>query len=92
MDMKRILVLVSAIAILSLLLTGFANTFVLNIFSGRVHFPEKYIGRNLTMEDDKKYVVFRRLKISDKNHIDSDPSVFKARFRFKSLKPSINIC
>jgi hypothetical protein len=88
--MKRILVVVSAIVTLSILLTVFANTFVLNIFSGRVHFPGKYIGQNLTMEDGKQYVVFRRLQISDKHHTDSDLSVFKVQFRFKNLKPSIN--
>ena len=88
--MKKILVLVSAIAILLILLFVFANTFMLNILGGRVHFPEKYVGQHLTMEDGKKFSVFRRLMISDKNHVDSDPAVFKVRFQFKSLKPSIN--
>lgn len=38
----------------------------------------------------KKYVVFRRLKIIEKNYITIDPAVFKVRFQFKNLNSSIN--
>ena len=42
------------------------------------------------MEDGEKYVVFRRLRIIDKNHITIDPAVFKVRFQFKNLNSSVN--
>ncbi len=90
MNKKRILIVLSTLALLLILLTVFANTLIFNVFSGRVHFPEKCIGQNLTMEDGKKFVVFRRLKISDRTNITNDNAVFKVRFQFKSFKPSIN--
>ncbi len=90
MNKKIVFILISPLAILLILLTVFANTLILNVFSGRVHFPEKHIGQNLTMEDGKKFLVFRRLKISDKTDIANDKAVFKVRFQFKNLKPWIN--
>ncbi|MBL7226293.1 MAG: hypothetical protein ISS59_09170 [Desulfobacteraceae bacterium] len=90
MNKKKILIFLSTFPILLILLTVFANTFILNVFSGRVHFPEKHIGQNLTMKDGKKFVVFRRLKISDKTNIANDRAVFIVRFQFRSLKSSIN--
>ena len=60
---KKVSTLLSSLAILLILLIVFANTFVVNVFSGRVHFAEEHIGRNLTMEDGKNFVVFRRLQI-----------------------------
>ena len=68
----------------------FANTFIYNVFSGRVTFPDKRIGQKLTMEDGSTFVVFRRLKILDKTDIASDRAVFEVRFQFKGLKPSTN--
>jgi len=89
---KKFFILLSTLAILLLLLIVFANTFVVNVFSGRAHFPEKHIGQILTMEDGKKFAVFRRLMISDKTDLANDNAVFKVRFQFKSLGPSINKC
>ena len=92
MNKKEKFILLSTLAILLILITVFANTFLLNVFSGRVHFPEKYIGEHLTMEDGKKFIVFRRLKISDKNNNKYGFTIFKVRFKFKNLKlESINV-
>lgn len=88
--MKRILVLLLSFAIVLILLLVFANTFILNIFSGRVHFPEESVGQYLTMENGKKFFVFRRLQVDAENNIVKNYAVFKVRFRFKSLSPSIN--
>ena len=87
---KKIPILVSALAVLLILLILFAKTLIVNVFSGRVHFPEERIGRNLTMEDGKKFVVFRRLQISGTTGTTDDHAVFKVRFQFKSFGPSIN--
>ena len=90
MNMKKKFILLPTLAILLILVAVFANTFIYNVFSGRVHFPGKYIGQNLTMEDGKKFAVFRRLNIGDKADIANDNAVFKVRFQFKNLGPSIN--
>jgi len=89
--MKRITVpLLSSFAIVLILLIVLANTFILNIFSGRVHFPEKSVGQYLTMEDGKKFFVLRRLQVRAENDIVENYAVFNVRFRFKSLSPSVN--
>ena len=84
--MKKFLVFVFAAAVLSGLLLVFAKPLVLNIFGGHVHFPEKYVGQHLTMEDGKKFLVYRRLMISNENDAGSAPAVFKVRFQFKNLE------
>ena len=45
-------VIIFVLIFLLVLFTVFAHTFVFNIFSGRIHFPEKYVGTGLKMEDD----------------------------------------
>ncbi|MEW6669920.1 MAG: hypothetical protein AB1512_32320 [Thermodesulfobacteriota bacterium] len=87
---RKTSILLSALAALLIMLTLFAKTFIVNVFSGRVHFPEERIGRNLIMEDGKKFVVFRRLQIGGATGTVSDHAVFKVRFQFKSFGPSIN--
>jgi hypothetical protein len=87
---KKLFISLSVLAILLILLIVFASIFIVNVFSGRVHFPEEHIGQKLTMEDGKKFEVFRRLKVGDKTDIANQCAVFKVRFQFKSLKPSIN--
>lgn len=87
---KTISILLSALAVLLILLILFAKTFIVNVFSGRVHFPEEHIGRNLIMEDGKKFVVFRRLNIGERTDTGKNFAVFKVRFQFKSLGSSLN--
>lgn len=87
---KKLFILLFTLAILLTLLIVFANTFIVNMFSGRVHFHEKHIGQNLIMEDGKKFTVFRRLKINNNTDMANDNAVFKVRFQFKNLGPSIN--
>ena len=87
---KKTSILLSALAILLILFIAFANTFVVNLFSGRVHFPEEHIGRDLTMEDGKKFVVFRRLKVGERTDMGKNFAVFRVRFQFKSLGSSLN--
>jgi len=90
MNKKRFFILLSILSTLLILIIVFANTFVLNVVGGRVHFPDKYIGEHLIMEDGKKFIVFRRLKISDKNNITDGFAVFKVRFKFKNLSLGVN--
>lgn len=82
--------LLSTLAIVLILTFIFADTFILNVFGGRVRFPEKYIGQHLTMEDGRKFVVFRRVQIGGTTDNTTGHAVFKVRFQFKSLGPSIN--
>jgi hypothetical protein len=87
---KKVSIPLSALAILLIMLIVFANTFIINVFSGRVHFPEENIGRNLTMEDGKKFVVFRRVQIARTTDNVASHAVFKVRFQFKSFGPATN--
>jgi hypothetical protein len=87
---KKSSILLSALAILLIFLIVFANTFIVNVFSGRVHFPAIHIGTILTMEDGKKFVVFRRLQIGKTTDTVNGQAVFKVKFQFKSLGPSVN--
>ncbi|HEX2965480.1 MAG TPA: hypothetical protein VHO84_06825 [Syntrophorhabdaceae bacterium] len=88
--MKKIFFLVPALVALLILVILFAKTFIVNVFSGQVDFPEERIGQTLIMEDGKKFVVFRRLQISRTNNTADEYAVFKVRFQFKSFGPSIN--
>jgi len=90
MKKRTVVILFSTLAILVVFGLVFAHTFVFNVFGGRVQFPQEYIGANLTMEDGKNFKVFRRLKIEDKSSIDTEYTVFKVRFKFKSLKLKFN--
>jgi len=86
---KKVSIVLLAVAILLILLIVVANTFVVNVFMGRVHFPEEHIGQKLTMEDGQKFVVFRRLQIGGTT-VKDGYAVFRVRFQFKSFGPSIN--
>ncbi len=90
MKKQTVVILFSILIILVVFIIVFAHTFVFNVFSGRVRFPEEYVGANLTMEDGKNFTVFRRLKIEEKNDTDDEYAVFKVRFKFKSLKLKFN--
>ena len=90
MNKKTKFTLLATLAFVLILLTVFANTFIYNVFRGRVAFPDKRIGQKLTMEDGSTFVVFRRLKIIDKTDISNDRAVFKVRFQFKGFNPSTN--
>jgi len=89
MEKKGRIILLTIIAIL-LIFIIIARTLIGNVLSGRVHFPEKYIGETLTMEDDQRFVVFRRLKVDGKNNGTEGFCVFKVRFKFKSLESGAN--
>jgi hypothetical protein len=90
MNKKKKFILLPILAILVILVAVFANTFIYNVFSGYVDFPEKLIGQKLIMEDGNEFIVFRRLKIIDKADIANNRAVFKVRFQFKGFKPSTN--
>ncbi len=85
---KIISLIIAAILILISIFIG--KTFIGNVLSGSVHFPDKYIGEILSMEDGQKYVVFSRLRVSGNNNGVSGLAVFKVKFKFKGLKPKTN--
>jgi hypothetical protein len=90
MKKKRIVIPLFSLAVLIVLLTIFANRFVLNVLKGKIHFPEEYIGENLKMEDGQQFKVFRRLKVTTGKNNTGDSTVFKVRFKFKNLDIGIN--
>ena len=60
------------------------------ILGKRVHFPKRYIGKTLFMEDEKKFQVIRDLKIDPNQHPDRPVAVFKVRFKFSGLPLAVN--
>jgi len=60
------------------------------IFSGRIHFPWKYKKKILTMEDGKKFQVFRDLKVDSKQGQNQSVAIFKVRFKFSGLPMRVN--
>ena len=61
-----------------------------NLLRGNVHFPEEYVNAVLTMEDGKRFTVFRRLTVDDHEEGQGTPAIFKVRFRFKNLSIGAN--
>ena len=86
----KLVISLSTLAVLLMILLVFANTFFVNVFSGRVHFPKQHIGQDLIMEDGEKFAVFRRLRIGGKTDVTDGCAAFKVRFQFKSFTPSTN--
>lgn len=85
---KTISLFIAAILILFCILIG--KTFIGNILSGRVHFPDEYIGETLSMEDGQEFVVFRKLAVRGKNNDAGGFAVFKVKSKFKGFKPGTN--
>ena len=61
-----------------------------NLLSGRLHFPEEYVGKVIEMKDGQNYRIFRRLQIDGKNENHNDKTIFKVKFRFRNLSPEAN--
>ena len=81
---KIIIPLFIGVGLILFFMTGL-KLFVSNILSGRVHFPEEYIGSALKMEDGKIFTVLRRLRVEGKDDNTKDYTVFRVRFKFKTL-------
>ena len=90
MKKKSVIIPLLILIILAVSLAVFAHTLVFNVLSGRVHFPEEYVGKNLKMEDGKTFTVLRRLQVKGENNDTNGYAVFKVRFKFKSLKFETN--
>ena len=68
----------------------FANKLIFNIFSGRVHSPDEYIGSILTMEDSTKFTILRRIQVRENKTNTNVYAVFIVRFKFKNFKFETN--
>ena len=64
--------------------------FVTRVLGKRVHFPKRYIGKTLLMEDGKKFQVFRDLLVDPNQHLGEPVAVFKVRFKFSGLPLFVN--
>ena len=52
--------------------------------------PDEHIGASLKMEDGKTFTVLRRLQVEGRDETTDGYTVFKVRFKFKSLKLDTN--
>ena len=87
---KKKIILLSILIILLTFLSVFAHKLIFNIVSGRVHSPQKYVGSNLTMEDNTMFTVLRRIQVEGENTNSNEYAVFIVRFKFKNLKFETN--
>lgn len=76
--------------VLIILFSLVSPKFVWNVMSGRVSFPDKYIGSTITMEDGKPYTVFRTLPVEVENGLPDNYAVFVVRFKFSDLSLETN--
>ncbi len=60
------------------------------LYKRRVHFPKKYLGKILLMEDGQEFQVIRHLEIDPKRSPEKSTAVFKVRFKFSGLSLRIN--
>jgi hypothetical protein len=85
MQIKVRTAILALIAILLLAGAILTRVTLSNLLSGRVHFPDEYVGEVLTMEDGQKFTVFRRLQVDSKDDGQNKPAVFVVRFKFRNL-------
>ena len=53
--------------------------------SRHIHFSKRYVGRIISMEDDKGFQVIRDLKVDLMKSPEKSVTFFKVRFKFSSL-------
>ena len=90
MKKKKRIIPLTIFVVVVIFVIGFAHRFILNVFGGRVQFPEAHVGESLKMEDGKKFTVLRRLKVEGENDNAEACAVFKVRFKFKNLALKTN--
>ena len=85
MQIKLRTAILALIAILLLSGAILLSATLSNLLTGRVHFPDEYVGEVLTMEDGQKFTVFRRLQVDGKDDGKGRPAIFVVRFKFRNL-------
>ncbi|MFZ5642912.1 MAG: YdhR family protein [Bacillota bacterium] len=69
---------------------SFLKTHV-NLLKGRLHFPKGRVGHALTMEDGRKFVIFREVVVDPGNNQPENPeAVFRVRFHVANMSPEKN--
>lgn len=90
MKMKTSNILFSLLIVLLITVLMIGRSTIGNLMRGNVHFPEEYVNDVLTMEDGKRFTVFRRLTVDGNEEGQGTPAIFKVRFRFNNLSIGAN--
>lgn len=90
MKNKKVVIPLSAFVLLLISFSAVSPKFFLNVFSGRVSFPDKYVGSILTMADGEKYTILRTLRVDINSNQTARPAVFIVRFKFQDLSLETN--
>ncbi|MFC1524274.1 YdhR family protein [Thermodesulfobacteriota bacterium] len=61
-----------------------------NLITGKVHFPKELVGKVLTMDDGRRFTVFRDLRVDGWDDDKEESAVFVVRFRFRNLSLAAN--
>lgn len=91
MNKKLIAGIVSAfVTIFFIICIVTGRTAIGNLMSGKVSFPDEYVGDVIKMKDENNYTIFRRLKVDGKNENPDNLTVFQVRFKFRNLSSKAN--
>lgn len=60
------------------------------LFSRRIHFSKKYVGKMLSMEDGQEFRVIRDLIVDPIENLERSVAIFKVQFKFSSLPLAVN--
>jgi len=60
-----------------------------DIIAGKIRFPKEYLGKELVIEDGKKFTVFRHIVVNKNNH-RQEAVVLKVRFRLANMSAGTN--
>ena len=63
---------------------------IYNLMALRLHFPKKYLEKNVCMKDGTKFLIFRHMNLK-KNQQSKIGSILIIRFKFKRFGHKINI-
>ena len=88
--MKTSNIVFSLVIVLLITVLMIGRSTIGNLLRGNVHFPEEYVNDVLTMEDGKRFTVFRRLTIDGNEEGQGTPAIFKVRFQFNNLSIAAN--
>lgn len=82
---KRTVVLLIIISALLIISVTIARTFIVNLTTGRVSFPDNTLNESLTMSDGETFKILRHLNVKGDDDDESEYAVFIVRFKFSSL-------
>jgi hypothetical protein len=87
---KKVMIPLIILTILVVLFSMVSPKFFSNLLSGRVSFPDKYVGSKITLENGRQFTVLRTLHVKTKSNSPADYATSIVRFKFGGLSLETN--